>query len=242
MPDRRNDLAELEVALREITPVWPPTPDVAAAVRPRLLPRRSRRSRLRAWLLGVLAGAVAATTVIGPARSTVLEFLGLRSVRIERRAPDPSPRLFGARLDLGRPVTLEDAGRTSGFRVAPPRALGPPSSVWVRESPAVVSLVHREPTVLVQVIDARLDAPIIGKVAGPGVSVERVRGGYFLSGAPHGVAYLGRDGVPVVERQRLAGNTLLVERADVLIRVEGRLNRERALDIAEGTTVRRHRR
>ena len=54
-------------------------------------------------------------------------------------------------------------------------------------------------------------------------------GGYFLSGAPHGVGYLRRDGVPVVERQRLAGNTLLVQRDGVLVHVEGRLDRRRAL-------------
>jgi hypothetical protein len=71
------------------------------------------------------------------------------------------------------------------------------------------------------------------------VKVERVPGGYFLSGAPHGVGYLGPGGVPVFESQRLAGNTLLIEREGVLIRVEGRLARERALEVAEGMAVTR---
>ncbi len=45
--------------------------------------------------------------------------------------------------------------------------------------------------------------------------------------------------IPVVEGQRLAGNTLIVERGSVLIRVEGRLSRDRALRIADSTTVAR---
>ncbi len=35
------------------------------------------------------------------------------------------------------------------------------------------------------------------------------------------------------EGVRLAGNTLLVERDDVLVRIEGEISRERALEIAE---------
>jgi hypothetical protein len=54
---------------------------------------------------------------------------------------------------------------------------------------------------------------------------------YFITGA-HGFAYL-RDQRVLFEGQRLAGNTLLVERADgLLIRVEGDLTRDRAVAIA----------
>ena len=241
MPDRRGELRELEAALRECAPAWPPTPDLAAAIRPRLAPRRARRRGLKKWLLGVLAGAVAATMAIEPARSAVLELLGLRAVTVERRTADPAPRPFGAALDLGRASTLDLARRATGLRVMPSPTLREPAGVWVSEAPAAVSLVHRRPRILVQVLDARVAEPVLGKTAGPGVSVQRVRGGFFLSGAPHGVGYLRRDGVPVVEPQRLAGNTLLVERDGVLIRVEGRLTRERALAIADSTRVARDR-
>ena len=240
MPDRPRDRAGLEAALRELS-AWPPTPDIAAAVRPRLTPRRRRRRRARAWLLGAVTSAVFATAAIEPARSAVLEFLGLKSVRIERQATDPAPRPFGADLDLGRPTSLEDAEKRAGLVITPPSALGDPQSVWLREAPAVVSLVYRRPTTLVQALDARLDAPIIEKAAGPNVNVEPVSGGYFLSGAPHGVRYIGRDGRPVVEQQRLAGNTLIVERDGVLLRIEGRLTRDRALEVANSMTVSRHR-
>ncbi len=91
----------------------------------------------------------------------------------------------------------------------------------------MVSLVYRRPEVLVQVLDARIQSAVIEESVGPGVCVLPVPGGYFLSGAPHGVGYVGRDGVPMVDRQRLAGNTLLVECDGFLIRVEGRLTRRK---------------
>ena len=37
---------------------------------------------------------------------------------------------------------------------------------------------------------------------------------------------------------RLAGNTLLVERNDVLVRIEGEISRERAVEIAESLELR----
>jgi hypothetical protein len=58
---------------------------------------------------------------------------------------------------------------------------------------------------------------------------------YFISGAEHGFAYVPTDGGNAnFEHARLAGNTLLVERRDgVLLRVEGRIDREQAVRIAE---------
>ena len=88
--------------------------------------------------------------------------------------------------------------------------------------------------VLVQEFPARV-GPLIQKTLGRGARLERLRVGgdpaYFIAGA-HGFAYDG-GGQLRFERQRLAGNTLLVERADgLLIRVEGDLARDRAVTIA----------
>jgi len=78
---------------------------------------------------------------------------------------------------------------------------------------------------------------MIRKAAGD-ARVERLTVGgdraYFLSGAPHGVAWRDTAGQFGFEEQRLAGNTLLVERSDgLLLRVEGRLSRAAAVRIAE---------
>ena len=58
---------------------------------------------------------------------------------------------------------------------------------------------------------------------------------FFLSGAPHGFAYYNPDTErPNFEEQRLAGNTLLVDRSDgMLLRIEGDISRDRAVEIAE---------
>jgi hypothetical protein len=58
---------------------------------------------------------------------------------------------------------------------------------------------------------------------------------FFISGAPHGFAYYNEErNESNFEEQRLAGNTLLVDRADgILLRIEGEISRERAVEIAE---------
>jgi hypothetical protein len=77
---------------------------------------------------------------------------------------------------------------------------------------------------------------VIGKAAGGGAQVEplRVDGerGYFISGDPHGFAYLGEDGEAGFQEQRLAGNTLLLERGGLLLRIEGEVSRAEAIAIA----------
>ena len=80
-------------------------------------------------------------------------------------------------------------------------------------------------------------APFIEKSAGMGTKIERLTVGgdpaFRLSGDPHGFAYQ-LDGQDVrFEEQRLAGSTLLVEHDFLLLRIEGQVSRERAVEIAE---------
>ena len=88
-----------------------------------------------------------------------------------------------------------------------------------------------------QELPARVQ-PFIEKTLGQGTRLERLRvegdPAFFITGA-HGFAYEGEGGVRF-EDQRLAGNTLLVERADgLLLRIEGDLTRDRAVAIARYT-------
>ncbi len=102
-------MAELDVALRELGREieFPPTPDIASAVRGRLeRPRRWRRPV--AIALAVLAVAVGAVLAVPPARTAVLDWLGLSSVRIVRVDELP-PTPAVERLELGRQVSLEQA-------------------------------------------------------------------------------------------------------------------------------------
>lgn len=249
-------MPELERELRELRVEWPETPDLAAAVAVRLsvapapAPRRWRWLDRPAWQLGVAVAAalIAVVMAVPPARSAVLEFLGLRSVKIERKEPQPSR--FGEGLALGTPVTLERARRR--FPVVIPAEVGTPDSVYLDEHPAFgtrVDLLYRARPGLPRansigagllVTELRATAePVIEKTIGSASKLERLRVGgdpaYFISGVQHGFAYVPTPNAnPVFEDQRLAGNTLLVERRDgLLLRIEGKISRDRAVRIAE---------
>ena len=242
-------MSELERELRTLEMAWPATPDLEAAVRPRLEipapPRHApRRRRLALFLAGLLLGGTAA---LEPARSAVLELLGLRGVRIERREPEAPGRPPGTGLQLGRPVALAQAQRAAGFTARPPEDPGRPDGVFVADGPggARISFTYRPRPglpesartgvgILVTLLRPSV-RPVLEKTAGAGTEVIGFEVGgsraVFISGAPHGVAYSSADG-GFFEAQRLAGTTLLVERDDLLIRVEGDLDRARAVAIA----------
>jgi hypothetical protein len=246
----------LEHELRELQLEWPETPDIASAVAARLAaapapPRRRWVLDWPAWQIAAAATAlvIAVVMAVPPARSAVLDWLGFSSVRIERREPQPSR--FGSSLGLGDPVTLEQARRRAGFPVRVPAAMGRPDAVYLYVDPvtgARVDMVYRARPGLesssntgvgLLVTEFRATAsPLIEKTVGSAATVERLRVGgdpaFFISGATHGFAYMTPEGDGAFEEQRLAGNTLLVDRSDgVLLRLEGELDRDEAVRIAE---------
>jgi hypothetical protein len=248
-------MADLHAELSALSVEWPATPDLADGVLARLPepaapPRRPAWRPVLAYGLAAVVAAFAITMAVSPdARSAVLEWLGLKSVKVERReptAPPPSPGALGSGLGLGTPVSLAEARRHSPFlRVPAADGLGRPDAVYVGGGDSV-SLVYGErpgyaradatgAALLVQEFRARV-TPFIMKSVGEGATLERLRvdgaPAYFISGS-HGFAYE-QDGATDFEDQRIAGNTLLVERPDgLLVRVEGDLSRERAVAIAQ---------
>jgi hypothetical protein len=235
MRDLERDLAALEVE-------WPPTPDLAALVVPRL-PARRRRAWLKrgaAALVVLVAGGLAASPA---ARSALGDLLGLHGAQVRREPVPPRPAAhpgrLGSGLRLGRPVTLAQARARVRFKVTLPPGLGAPDAVWLAEARgqlARVSLIygrrpgipvspHTNVAVLVSAFRARV-TPVLQKSVGNGAKLIAVPGGraYAITGRPHGFAWAGPDGQFGFEERRLAGTTLLVERGDgVLVRVEGEL-------------------
>ncbi len=156
MADRRPaalDHTALEAALRDVGShlAYPPTPDLATAVRRRLAarPAPSRRSwaawlplhrRLAVALAALLVLAGAALAFSPEARTAVAERLGLRGVWIEHLPwmPTPPPGTVGPNLDLGDRVTLEEARARVGFPVLLPTLpeLGAPDEVYLGSGPA----------------------------------------------------------------------------------------------------------
>jgi hypothetical protein len=189
-------------------------------------------------------------------RRAVADFLGLRGVRIHRvpTPPAASIRPLGDGLDLGERVTLAEAQSRVSYRVLVPSVaeLGPPDEVYLRQTALgdQVSLVYRaRPGVpragatgvglLVTEFRARLNSEFIDKFLGPGSTLEAVRvngsPGFWISGAPHAILYVGINGEPIPDTVRLAANVLVWERGAVTVRIESLLTKDQALEIARST-------
>jgi hypothetical protein len=248
-------VSDLELELRELRIDWPETPDIAGAIAGRLAAAPARRRWWQidrpAWQVAVAAVAlfIAIVAAVPPARSAVLDLLGFGSVKIVREEPRPSR--FGSGLALGKAVTLEQARRRAGFPVHVPEAMGEPDAVYFAENPYTgkrVDMVYRARpglpsssntgvALLVTEFPA-IASPVIEKAVSMGTKVERLTvdgdPAFFLSGREHGFAYVVDPRNTDFEGQRLAGNTLLVDRSDgVLLRVEGDIDRDEAVRIAE---------
>jgi hypothetical protein len=214
----------------------PPTPDLAAAVEPRLVaPARRRRLRPVAIALAAVVLALAAALALSPgARTSILRFFHLRGATIERVEELP-PLRTGTALGLGRRVTLAEAQAAVSFPVRVPQGERP-ERVLLDESigRGAVSLVWCCPRIVLT--ELRGDAlAFVEKQVGPDTTVEPLvvdgRRGVWVAGPAHAVIFrdeLGR----IVAEPRLARNVLLWEDGAVTLRLEGNITRARALAIA----------
>lgn len=242
-------MPELEHRLRELASLiaFPETPPLASAIDLRPAPARARPPRRTLRVLAIacvlLALAVGTAFAVPASRTAILEWLGLSGVTVERVVSLPA--LPGAPdLALGDPVSLEEARRLVGFDLLVPEALGEPDEAYVdRATPGGrVTLVYRdsEGGIAAMLTQFRGDlAPeLIGKLVdgnarAQAVTVAGGAQGVFLSGGPHVVFYRGADGEIREETLRLAGNTLLWQRGDVLLRLESALSLDGSLRVAQ---------
>jgi hypothetical protein len=238
----------------------PATAPVPAAPRPRgwlagLL-------RLSGWRRLAVAGTVAivlaaAVLVASPGtREAVARRLGLRGVEVRIGEPPPptattrpSDRL---ELGLGEQVTLEEARRRVSFPPLVPGvgALQRPSAVFVdravpeggrvdlvyRARPGLPASQFTDVGLLISQFRGRPTSEFIKKVTGMGlVEAVTVGGepGYWFSGEPHFFTYRDAGGNFREEQTRLAGNTLIWQRGELTLRLEGQLPKEEALRLAE---------
>ena len=212
--------------------------------------------------LAIVVVALAGVLAVSPqARTAVADRLGQRGAPIEQVPRLPSLTVSpsasplppnGAGLDLGQPTTLAQARATLPLLVPTEADLGQPDGVYVAPTSlgGTVSLVYgsraalqpaAETGVSLLVLESRLprggfEPAILGKVAGPGTRLEEmsVNGGrgVWLEGAPHEVFLPDPSGQFRPDRVRLAANVLLWEQAGLLVRLEGMLSRDQALQIA----------
>jgi hypothetical protein len=241
MPDLEQRLRALGAHIE-----FPETPQLAGTLdlaRPEGHGRAPRRLVLALACIVLLLG-VGTAFAVPASRHAILEWLGLRGVTVERVVSLPSVPA-SADLALGEEVSLEEAGRAAQFEVLVPDELGRPDEVYVDETTpgGKVTFVYRdpedEPAALLTEFRGDLAPDLIGKLVAANARAQAVsvagEGGVFLSGGPHVVFYRDADGEIREETLRLAGNTLLWQRGDVLLRLESALSLEESLRVARST-------
>src|SRR5262245_19996473 len=198
-------MAELERELRGLAAHvdWPETPEVADRLD---LAQRRRRVRRRALVLALAAAllALAVALAVPDARSSILRFLHLGGVTIERVSTLPAAEERPLAADLGAPITPARAAALLGRPFGLPRVKGTPQ---LRETDATVSalLATPEPVLLTETAAVGL----MKKLASIATRVEQAQiapgvEGLWIAGAPH--VFFGPDLPP-----RLASNVLLWE-------------------------------
>jgi hypothetical protein len=218
-----------------------------ARLRALLPPAGLRRSLAIAVVsLLVLAGGVFAA--VPGVRDAVLEFFGLQGATVERRAELPT--VPGLRpLKLGERTTLADARAELGFEPLVPGAAGRPDHVFVNTHVpgGELALAYRPASGLPEAHSTGLGLLVgefrgdllpeyLGKIAGQATRIDRVRvdgrRAIWIEGAPHLFFYRPPNSDFAESGLRLADNVLLLERGNLLVRVEGAFSRERAIELA----------
>lgn len=228
--------SELERHLRALGGeiAYPATPrfDLGFDRRPVLAARR----RTLALGFAILVTALAGVLALSPgARSAFLEIFHIRGATVER--VETLPDVPAQRLDFGERVSRDEAERRVGFQLLD---LGSaPDAIFVRPD-GLASVIYGDPVrprlVLSQARGAIYDG-FIKKTGGRGTIILNVtvdgEPGLFVDGADHVVMFRDENGSISDERTYLAGTVLLWNRGDLLLRLEGDLTRDEALELAE---------
>ncbi len=256
MPEVEEQLTALADAID-----WPATPRFRIpaygefrleAVRRRPPSWQSRWALSAAAVLLIVAMLLAYT----PTREAIAGWLNLHvNINKVQKLPTPSPLppgQLGENLNLGTPVTLEQARAQVTWKVQVPSSLGQPDAVYLKQPPSgpsrgEVTLVYAarpdipvsgQTGVSVLVTEARgaVNEAFFQKMLGPDTTVEQVsvggRGGYWISGSPHAFAFSDASGNFYMETMRLATNTLIFDDGGTIVRIEGNMSRAQAVQIA----------
>jgi hypothetical protein len=196
-------------------------------------PGHQRLSRWRRPLLVAAALLLVATTValaVPASRRTIAGWLGFDALRIERvdvvpptltvpPATVPSDRLAQAAAEVG--VTPLVAAQ-----------LGPPVFV---ATPSNRYLVVGYDEALLVTLPGTIGPDLFVKSVGPEAEVHTIQlfgaPAYWITGDPHFFMYRDEDGRP--REVRPAAASLVWQRGDVIVRIEGDVSMERAIEIAE---------
>jgi hypothetical protein len=240
---------------------FPPEPNVAPAVYRRiregavpvrspwilgrLLPARPlRRAVALAMALVILAAGAAVAGLLG-VPGLKLIFRPHASPGVSRTLPPVGEHLF-----LGTRTTLDQARGEVSFPVVVPHAEGLPRAVvYVSRVPSGGRVTLAYPPapglpaadrtgvgLLLTEFRGSINPEFFQKTITPGTTVRSVtvsgQSGDWIAGAPHEVVLVDRHGDPFPETVHLAGNTLMWQRGELTVRIEGKFGLQEALRIA----------
>ncbi|MBA2384985.1 MAG: hypothetical protein H0V68_10050 [Actinobacteria bacterium] len=198
--------------------------------------RRTWRPRLRPLAIALTALVVITAGVLtfSPgARSAFLEILRIRGATVER--VEKLPEVPVQRFDFGERVSRAEAERRAGFELVD---VGDPEAIFVRRG-NVVSLVYGpvgRPRLVLTELRGGIFEGFVKKAVAGGTTVEEVEvdgePGLFVSGNEHYVMFRNANGQIDDESTYLAGTVLLWNRGPLLLRLEGDLKRDEALELA----------
>jgi hypothetical protein len=213
---------DVEAALRDLGRQIhvPEPPDLTASVLTRINAPRKRNRWLTALVAAVTAFAIA--FAVSPAvRAGVLNLLEFAGVVFREEAPPTvAPPL------PSQEVSLDEARKQMPFEIHLPRQLGTPDKITVHEG-RFVTLHYGN--VRLDEFDGTIQ-DTIGKLIHE-EGVEQIGGKVWVP-YPHQIFYIDRDGQWHDEEPHGAGKTLIWQRGQVTMRLEGDLTKEKALEIS----------
>ena len=214
----------------------PPEPDLASRARARAR-GKPFPWRAAAVAFAAVAVAVAIAFAVPEARSAILHWFHLGGASIELVDTLPQAHERTAAEGLGRPVPLSQAGQQVGFElVLPPLDRKPERAYVIGDSVASVLLRAHGTTVLLSEFPSFGGEEALKKLAVNTTVIDPVvvrgRPGLWLEGAPHVLTWMDRD-TGYRERPILVrGNVLLWLHGGLTLRLEGRLSKRQALELA----------
>lgn len=233
---------------------WPTTPDLRASVVARIAaaPAGSAVTAGRTGHLGTgspLLRALVLALVALLVAAGVATALGYRLPGLDIILGGTLPPA-GTGLDLGTQVPLSDVVGLESPRVLLPDALPEPGAAFVRGSgdrrivtfgwratPGEPVLAGTDLSLTLMAVPGRAEDSLLRKMLGPDSTIEAVTvggdRGWWISGTPHELLFVGPDGAVAPLAAVLAGDTLVFARDGTLYRLESALGRDRTLEIAE---------
>jgi hypothetical protein len=229
-------VTELERQLLALEIAVPKEPDLAPAVLARIEGRPFPWRRAVVLAIAVVAVAIAAAFAVPQARTSILRFFHLGAATVERVDTLPPAVERSNAKGLGRPLPLRAAERAVGFRLAlPPLGERPERAYVLGGELASVFLHARGQTVLLSEIRSSNEL-LLKKMAGDATSVQpaQVGGspGIWIAGAPHTLTYLDSHFGYHQQAILVHGNVLLWIRGPLTLRLEGKLTRAQAVELA----------